>query len=373
MPATFHIAADETKEVVSAARTKRRSICSNAGRATRRTIRYFTDNMRDWLYSDSPRPIRMDGARSAGCGRIVARSALRFARPFAFGCADDAVSRRALVSEQRRFLSLVMAPKDGPLREKLNAEGIPLIIDRSIETEASSFARFARDFDCIIANTILSGAVVRAMKNENVPIAWWLHEPALVGEHYIREDAKLRAALPLAGCALRSIRADRRGLSPVHRSSGQDACGTRSPDLDWRVNEAGGRNVGASAPFSSARQRRAAERPGCFCAGAGVAAARTVQEAAQFQIGGRIPDPDFWPKVEAVATTVKNFSVRGVSDHTEAIDLMREADVLVSASRDEAMPTITVLEAMSLGKALIATERGRSAGESGGWRECSAR
>ncbi len=84
-----------------------------------------------------------------------------------------------------------------------------------------------------------------------------------------------------------------------------------------------------------------------------------LQEAAQFQIAGRIPDPDFWERVGAAAATVKNFSVRGGLNHTEAIELMREVDVVVSASRDEAMPTITVLEAMSLGKALIATNVGR--------------
>src|SRR5437588_1334070 len=85
---------------------------------------------------------------------------------------------------------------------------------------------------------------------------------------------------------------------------------------------------------------------------------RELQEAARFQIAGRILDPDFWPKVEAVAKTLKNFSVQGALNHGEAIELMQEADVIISASRDEAMPTITILEAMSLGKALIATTVG---------------
>jgi glycosyltransferase involved in cell wall biosynthesis len=80
-----------------------------------------------------------------------------------------------------------------------------------------------------------------------------------------------------------------------------------------------------------------------------------LQQAAQFQIAGRVLDPDFWPKVEAVAKTLQHFSVRGALNHAEAIELMREADVIISASRDEAMPTVTILEAMSLGKALIAT------------------
>ena len=80
-----------------------------------------------------------------------------------------------------------------------------------------------------------------------------------------------------------------------------------------------------------------------------------LRNSAHFQIAGRILDPDFWPKVEAGARTLPNLSVKGALSHAEAIELMRDADVIVSASRDEAMPTVTILEAMSLGKALIAT------------------
>ena len=46
---------------------------------------------------------------------------------------------------------------------------------------------------------------------------------------------------------------------------------------------------------------------------------------------------------------------------------MRESDVIVSPSRDEAMPTVTILEAMALGKALITTIVG------GAWRFWSRR
>src|ERR1700750_440617 len=96
----------------------------------------------------------------------------------------------------------VMAPEDGPLRGKFEAEGIPLIIDPLVEAEHPSFPAFARDFDCVIANTIRTSAVVRALKKEDVPVVWWLHEPGSVGEHYLREEAKLRAAMPMADLLL---------------------------------------------------------------------------------------------------------------------------------------------------------------------------
>ena len=92
----------------------------------------------------------------------------------------------------------VVAREDGPLGDMLKAEGIPVKLDPLIESRPEAFAKFAGDFDCLVANTILNGAVVRAMQEKNVPVAWWLHEPQSIAEHYINVDAKLRATLSLA-------------------------------------------------------------------------------------------------------------------------------------------------------------------------------
>ncbi|MEY2490179.1 MAG: hypothetical protein QOC70_2121, partial [Verrucomicrobiota bacterium] len=153
---------------------------------------YFTDNMRDWLYSDSPARIRMTA--SDRTATLESSPDLLFlSHDLSLSGAPMMLFHAATWCQHNGIFVLVIAPEDGPLGEKLKAEGIPVIIDPLIETGHESFAKFARDFDCVIANTIRSGAAVRALKGENVPIAWWVHEPGSVGEHYLREDAKLRA------------------------------------------------------------------------------------------------------------------------------------------------------------------------------------
>ena len=52
---------------------------------------------------------------------------------------------------------------------------------------------------------------------------------------------------------------------------------------------------------------------------------------------------------------MKNLSIAGGVSQSEAIARIRRADVLVCSSRDEAMPTVTMLEAMSIGKAIISS------------------
>jgi O-antigen biosynthesis protein len=254
--------------------------------------------------------------------------------------------------QQKGIFVQMIAAKDGPLREKLIAEGIPVVIDPLLETGHESFVRFAGDFECIIANTIHTSAVVRVLKDEKTPIVWWVHEPGSVGEHYLREDAKLRAAMPLADLLL----APSESTATVYRRyTDQPVKCLRNAIPDLGLGPAGD-NVAKTRPLRFLLLGSIEPRKGQDVFVEAVALLPTeLQQAAEFQIAGRILDPDFWPKVESVAKKLRNFSVKGALSHAEAIDLIRQADVIVSASRDEAMPTVTILEAMSLGKALIAT------------------
>ena len=311
---------------------------------------YLMHNKGARLYSDSPAALRM----MAPGQRATERSSLRLlfvSHDLSLSGAPMMLFHAATWCQGNGIFVKVIAPEAGPLLEKLSAEGISVIIDPLIETGHESFARFARDFDCIIANTILSAAVVRALKGENVPIVWWVHEPGSVGEHYLGEDATLRAAMPLVDLVLTPSEST---AIIYRRYTDQPVKCLRNaiPDPGLGVE----RNDAATRPLRFLLLGSVEPRKGQDVFVEALALLPTaLQKAAHFQIAGRILDPDFWPKVEAVAKTLQNFSVKGALSHAEAIELMREADVIVSASRDEAMPTVTILEAMSLGKALIAT------------------
>ena len=314
---------------------------------------YFTDNMRDWLHSDSPIPIRM----SAGKPTTTRSSAdlLFVSHDLSLSGAPMMLFHAAVWCAQHGFFVVLIAPAEGPLLEKFEEAGITVIIDPLVETEHDSFAKFGRDFDLIVANTIRSGAAVRAMNNEGVPIAWWIHEPGTVGEHYLREDAKLRAAVPMADAVI--VPSERTAAvyrpftdRPVH------CLRNAIPDIaDRRI----ARNKSETRALRFLLLGSIEPRKGqdIFVRGISLLPA-DLQQAAEFQIAGRVLDPDFWPPLAKVAANLQNFSVTGALSHPEAIELMRNADVIVSASRDEAMPTVTILEAMSLGKALIATTVG---------------
>ena len=101
---------------------------------------YFPDNMRDWLHSDSPTPIRMmAGNRPASLDSSP--DLLFVSHDLSLSGAPMMLFHAATWCQRNGIFVLVIAPEDGPLREKLKAEGIPVIIDPLIETGHESFAR----------------------------------------------------------------------------------------------------------------------------------------------------------------------------------------------------------------------------------------
>ncbi|MEP6698573.1 MAG: glycosyltransferase [Verrucomicrobiota bacterium] len=317
---------------------------------------YFTENMRDWLYADSPTPIRMSG-RNQEVGDLSAGDLLFVAHDLSLSGAPMMLLHAATAAQEQGFFITVMSPEDGPLREKFEAAGIPVIIDPLVKLGHESFEKFARDFDCVVANTIFSAPVVHASHRAAVPVLWWLHE-TMVGEHFLREDPKLRSALPLADLVF--VPSERAAtIYRPFRDRPIECLRNAIPDLAPGHGKALHQTPGINAPplefllLGTVEPRKGQD---IFVAAISSLPAE-LQTAAKFHLVGRVNDPEFGAKVESLAQGVRNLSITGPVSHAEALAYMNRADVLVCSSRDEAMP-VTMMEAMSLGKAVISSAVG---------------
>ncbi|HEX4630511.1 MAG TPA: glycosyltransferase [Chthoniobacterales bacterium] len=317
---------------------------------------YFTDNMRDWLHVDSPTPIRMFGRNDPNARIDTSADLLFVSHDLSLSGAPMMLFHAAAWCKQHGMFVTVMAPEDGPLREKFETAGIPLIVDPLVEAEHESFAAFARDFDCVVANTIRTSAVVRTLKREDVPVVWWLHEPGSVGEHYLREEPKLRAAMPMADLLLAPSERTASIYRPYTESKVK-CLHNAIPDVEEQIPARISSEPLRFLLMASVEPRKGQD----VFVKALAQLPREVRDAAQFEIAGRILDPDFWPPLEPTAKRIKNLTVTGALSHADALAKMSGADVIVSPSRDEAMPTVTILEAMSLGRAIIASNVGGAA------------
>jgi len=310
---------------------------------------YFPDNMRDWLFADSPTPIRMSGKNNP-VSREESRDVLFVSHDLSSSGAPILLLHLAIWCKANGIFPVVIAPEGGALHEKFQAAEIATIVDPLVETGHQSFRKLLRDFDCVVANTIRAWPAVRAARLEGVPVMWWLHE-TLAGDHFLREDANLRAALPLADFI----------LTPTERTS---AVYRPFTDHPVRRLRSGIPDVGVSTAsrkggrlqfllLGSMEPRKGQDIL--------VEAVRQLpaesQDLTEFKIVGRMMVPEFAGTVAKAAKGLKNLSIEDEVSHTDALDLLRQCHVLVCASRDEAMP-MTIMEAMSLGKAIISTKVG---------------
>ena len=94
---------------------------------------YFPDNMRDWLHTDSPTPIRMAGRNEPEAAIETAADLLFVSHDLSLSGAPMMLFHAAAWCKRHGMFVAVMAPEDGPLRQKFEAEGIPLIIDPLVE------------------------------------------------------------------------------------------------------------------------------------------------------------------------------------------------------------------------------------------------
>ena len=64
---------------------------------------------------------------------------------------------------------------DGPLREQLLSENIPVIVDHNLQIETMRDAEWTSSFDLILCNTI-NFHVFLSDRDTTIPVIWWLHD-----------------------------------------------------------------------------------------------------------------------------------------------------------------------------------------------------
>ena len=64
---------------------------------------------------------------------------------------------------------------DGPLRERILSEGIPVIVDENLQIETMTEAEWTHDFSIILCSTI-NFHVFISNRDTGIPFVWWLHD-----------------------------------------------------------------------------------------------------------------------------------------------------------------------------------------------------
>ncbi|HEY2102580.1 MAG TPA: glycosyltransferase [Chthoniobacterales bacterium] len=312
---------------------------------------FFPENMRDWLFTDSPVPIRMF-ARNQSLPTPSQIDILFVSPDLSRSGAPLLLFHLAQWCRANGFFVTVLSPSDGPLREKFVAAEIPLIIDSLSGGSHPSLARLFRNFELVVANTIKTANAVAIAHQAGVPVVWWIHETKL-GERFLNKDSRISAALPLASLL---IAPSEQSLAVYRGHSSSPAHKLVSGIPDFRLT---------TKADGKALDRVRFLMPGTIEKRKGqdilIDAIRQMDKAlaaqALFTIVGSGTEAEFVARIRQASSEISYLEVAEPVDHEQSLSLLAGADALVCASRDESMP-LTILEAMCFGKTIVSTAVG---------------
>jgi len=245
-------------------------------------------------------------------------------------------------------------PESGPISDRLTQASIETfpILDLSITPDLAKLRALCREFDVVIANTLVMSAAVRAAHEEDVAAIWYIHE-SLVARQLIAEHAEIQPTFAMADLlVVPTLRTSQVYLPFTDRPIEVVPYGI--PAAAASINPT--RDGFAQFTFLLLGSYELRKGQDVFLEAITQLPA-TVRERGVFRTAGRKLDRGFFDTLELQAATLPNVELLDALDHDEACAALAAADVLVCASRDETMP-IAILEALSLGKAIVSADVG---------------
>lgn len=112
-----------------------------------------------------------------------------------------ALYHAAVVLRKGGYEILFASMLDGPLRQRLVEEGFPVLVDENLQVKTMKAIPWISDFSLIICNTV-SFYVFLSERNTDIPVVWWLHEPAF---YYDGVDKELLTKMDLTNVRVISV------------------------------------------------------------------------------------------------------------------------------------------------------------------------
>lgn len=245
----------------------------------------------------------------------------------------------------------VVAPDEGPISEMLARGGVATLMEPTLLTDLqhAKLRELCRDYDVIVANTIVSWPAVRAAHLEKRPVLWYLHE-TLVAVRLMRAISEIRPAMQMANVLVTPTRQTARvyeglTLAPIEVVP----YGIPKPPLIPQQKE----EATCFVTLGSFESRKGQD----VLLEAIHKLDPEIRRRSSFKMAGRVLDTEFFEKLKSRADGLANTQLIEALDHAEATALLNQADAVILPSRDETMP-IVILEAMGLGKGVISTDVG---------------
>ncbi len=246
------------------------------------------------------------------------------------------------------------AAESGPISESLAEMGAQVfpVVDLSAPPKLDELRALCRDHDVVVATTLVMWAAVESAHAECVPVIWYIHE-SRVAEHLLAHNPGMQPALELADLVVMPTRRTAQLYAAFTDRAIEVVPYGIPPAADQGKPAREGRAPRQFLLLGSYERRKGQD---VFLEAIAQIPPET-RERGGFRMAGRKLETEFYEELATRAGHLPNVELSGAQEHDAALAATSSSDVLVCASRDETMP-IAILEAMSLGKAIVSTDVG---------------
>ena len=300
-------------------------------------IYHFYDLRRLVDIEENRQPVRYYGISGRQLRNSAKTTIALLSTDLALGGTAIALLHMAEALRKLQYSVLFASMMDGPLREKLEDEGIPVIVDVNLQLATMKEIEWISDFRLIVCNAI-NYYIFLSERDLKIPTIWWLHDSSFF---YDGVDEKVLRRIPMENLTVLSV-----GPVPeeaIHRivprmPVGQLLYGVE--DTAGREHENGIQGKVRFVTIGSIEERKGQD----ILLKAIGRLPKGIQDQAVFYLVGQ--DTSLLAgQLRETARPMEKVIMTGPLDREGIDELLSRADVMVCPSREDPMPTV-VVEAM---------------------------
>ncbi|MDD1005304.1 glycosyltransferase [Pseudomonas sp. TNT2022 ID642] len=308
---------------------------------------FYTKAMREQLFHDSPDYYEVFSNETLQC--VGGKDILLFSHDLSESGAPRIVYELAKLLTNAGHFVVVMSPTDGSIRKDLQDLGVTVVVDELLLTQHASVFDFARNFDALICNTVMTYPVVNQL-SDVVDVYWYIHEISLLAQLAASDPDFVRALKKpkkiWAGSKLAAIPVMKHNQSVQVLEYGFPSL---LPPLS-DIKEKSSREKLVVRTFGSYEPRKGQD----LLALAIAALPAEIANKCKFEFYGRVLDESFFQGLTNTSKKIPNLELFGDIGYKQYVELMFSTDLLIVPSRDDTLPLVS-LHALSAGKPVMCT------------------